>query len=239
MEINKKYISLIVPTYNEAPNIEPLMEEIVSVVDSSIADIEFIIVDDNSPDGTGRIADELSKKYPLQVIHRAGKLGLGSAVIEGINRSTRSYCGVMDADLSHDPIILNDMIKGLDNSDIVMGSRFAQGSAVEQWAWYRKLLSNTGVFFARLLTGVKDPLSGYFFFKREVVRGVSLSTVGYKILLEILVKGTYNNVKEYPYTFRMRRHSASKLNAKEYIFFAKQLIEYAWYTLVHSRRQDR
>lgn len=237
--MEKKYISLIIPTYNEAPNLQPLIEEILNVVDPACADIEFIIVDDNSPDGTGRVADELTQTYPVRVIHRTGKLGLGSAVIEGIKKSTRPYCGVMDADLSHDPIILNDMIRGLDEYDIVMGSRFAQGSAVEQWAWYRKALSNTGVFFARLLTGVKDPLSGYFLFKREVVGDVSLSTVGYKILLEILVKGTYNGVKEYPYTFRMRRFSASKLNTKEYLLFAKQLIEYAWYKLVHPRRRAR
>lgn len=226
-------VSLIVPTYNEANNLQPFIEEVWSSIDKNQIDLEFIIVDDNSPDGTGHVADELSKKYPIKVLHRPGKLGLGSAVIDGFNQSTRPIIGVMDADLSHDPNILNNLILALNENDIVLGSRFQQGSAVENWLWWRKIISHVGVFCAKILTGVKDPLSGYFFFKREVVNGVKLNTVGYKILFEILVKGNWDRVKEIPYNFRIRKFSQSKLTAKEYWLFAKQIIAYSWYKLRH------
>ncbi|MEK7069671.1 MAG: glycosyltransferase, partial [Patescibacteria group bacterium] len=112
-------VSLIIPTYNEAKNIPFLIEEIFSIVDKNRIDLEFIIVDDNSPDGTGKVAKDLADRYPIKVIHRAGKLGLGTAVIEGFKLSDREYVGVMDGDTSHDPSILNRMIVSLTDNDIV------------------------------------------------------------------------------------------------------------------------
>lgn len=232
-------ISIVIPTYNEAKNLEPLAEEIFNSIDRSAIDLELIFVDDNSPDGTGAVAEKLKEKYPVQVIHRAGKLGLGSAVIEGFKLSDRPYLGVMDADLSHDPIILDELIKSLERHDITMGSRFAAGSTVEKWAWWRRALSETGVFLTRLLTGVKDPLAGYFFFNRKVIEGVKLNTVGYKILLEILIKGNYQSVKELPYNFRIRKFSTSKLNKMEYYLFLKQLVIYSGLKLVKKIDDNR
>jgi len=225
-------VSLIIPTYNEALNLPFLVEEIFSIIDKSQIDVELIIVDDNSPDGTGLVADELSKKFPIQVAHRSGKLGLGSAVREGFNRSNRPFIGVMDADLSHDPQTLNQMIALLNECDIVVGSRFEEGSTVEQWKWWRRLISQAGVLITCLLTGVKDPLSGFFFLRRTVIENVKLDTVGYKILFEILVKGNYQKVKEVPFRFRIRKFSASKLGGKEYWLFLKQIIAYSWYKLL-------
>lgn len=230
-----KNVSIIIPTYNEAKNLPILVEEIFNIVNKNEIDLEFIFVDDNSPDGTGQVAEELAKKYPIKVIHRAGKLGLGSAVIEGFKMSNRPYLGVMDADLSHDPVILNDLILSLAENDIAVGSRFEEGSKIEKWTLDRKIISGTGIFLAKLLTGTNDPLSGYFFFKREVIEGVRLETVGYKILLEILVKGKYKNIKEFPYTFRMRKYSTSKLNNKEFLLFLKQIVEYSFYKLFHKK----
>jgi dolichol-phosphate mannosyltransferase len=224
-----KQISLIIPTYNEAENIEPLIKEIDETVDKSIADFEYIVVDDNSPDGTGAVAEKLKEQYPVRVIHRAGKLGLGSAVVEGFNASTREYVGVMDADLSHDPVILNDMVRALDECDIVIGSRFAEGSRVEKWKWWRKITSVVGVFFAKIISGARDPLSGYFILNRSVINGIKLETKGYKILFEILVKGKWKKIQEFPFTFRIRKHSTSKLNSKEYILFVRQIVSYAIY----------
>ena len=224
-----KQVSLIIPTYNEAENIETLIKEIDGVVNKSFVDFEYIIVDDNSPDGTGSIAEKLKETYPVHVIHRSGKLGLGSAVIEGFNLSTYEYIGVMDGDLSHDPIILNDMVGELENCDIVIGSRFNKDSLVENWKWWRRVVSVVGVFLAKMISGVGDPLSGYFMLKRSVIDGVQLETKGYKILFEILVKGKWSTIKELPFTFRMRRHSVSKLNMSEYILFAKQIALYAIY----------
>jgi dolichol-phosphate mannosyltransferase len=218
-------VSLITPTYNERPNIGPLAEEVFAVVaEHPDIDLELIVVDDNSPDGTGAAAEELARRHPVQVVHRPGKLGLGSAVMEGFARSDRPYLGVIDADLSHDPAILPRLIGGLRDHDLTIGSRFGRGSRVEEWAWHRKLISFAGVGLARLLTGVEDPLSGYFFLRREVLGELRLTSTGYKILLEILVKGRHSSHLCVPFVFRHRQFSSSKLNWREHLLFAKQIL---------------
>lgn len=224
-----KFVSLIIPTYNESKNLPLLVEEIFSSLDKNQINVEIIFVDDNSPDGTGVVAEELAKKFPIKVIHRAKKLGLGSAVREGFALSTRPLLGVMDADLSHDPSILNSMIHSLSEHDICVASRFKSGSSVEKWLWWRKMLSEIGVLLTKGLTGTKDPLSGYFFLRQSVIDKVPLETQGYKILFEILVKGTYKKIKEFPYQFRMRKHSTSKLDWREHWLFLKQIIQYSIY----------
>ena len=217
-------VSLVTPTYNERENIPLLVEEIFAALElESDIDLELIIVDDNSPDGTGDIAESLTERYPVRVIHRAGKLGLGSAVMEGWLSSNRDLIGVMDADLSHDPVILAKLIRSLSENDIAIGSRYDPESRVEKWPWYRKVISQSGVFLAKRLTGVQDPLAGYFFLHRRVIEGVELTSPGYKILLEILVKGKWDRYSEVPFIFRNREFSSSKLNMKEYCLFLKQL----------------
>ena len=230
-------ISLITPTYNERENIALLAKEVFSVLDGNTEiDLELIIVDDNSPDGTGDIAEELCEKFPVKVVHRSGKLGLGSAVMEGFKKSDREYLGVIDADLSHDPIVLPDLIMGLRDFDLTIGSRYDADSKVEKWPWYRKLISQTGVFLAQKLTGVQDPLAGYFFLRREVLGNMTLTSPGYKILLEILVKGDYRNFLEVPFVFRNRQFSSSKLNVKEYYLFSKQLMLFSLRKLGRDKR---
>ena len=235
MTDNKLRVSLITPTYNERENIPILAEEIFSVIatDPGI-DMELIIVDDNSPDGTGEVAEGLKDNYPLQVVHRAGKLGLGSAVMEGFALSEREYIGVIDADLSHDPSILPQLIYGLREYDVTIGSRFGETSKVEKWALHRRLTSLTGVGFARILTGVEDPLSGYFFLHRSGLGDLELTSSGYKILLEILIKGQIETHMSVPFIFRNRQFSQSKLNAKEYVLFAKQLLYFTVHKLFKS-----
>ena len=226
-------VSLITPTYNESENIPMLAEEIFQIVAGEPdIDLELIVVDDNSPDGTGEIAEALTGKYPLRVIHRPGKLGLGSAVMEGFALADRPYLGVIDADLSHDPSILPQLINGLREYDITIGSRFGETSRVEKWAWHRKLISLVGVTSARLLTGVEDPLSGYFFLHRSVLGDLQLTSSGYKILLEILVKGRYTSHLSLPFIFRNRQFSRSKLNWREHALFAKQILFFAYRKLL-------
>ena len=221
-------ISLITPTYNERENLPLLAEEIFGIIGAEPdIDLELIVVDDNSPDGTGEVAEKLQADYPLQVIRRAGKLGLGSAVMEGFARSDRPYLGVIDADLSHDPAILPELIHSLREVDLAMGSRFGETSRVEKWAWHRKLTSQVGVGSARLLTGAEDPLSGYFCLRREVLEGFALTSSGYKILLEILIKGHYEQHRSVPFVFRNRQFSSSKLNLHEYLLFAKQILYFS------------
>ncbi len=235
MTDQKLSVSLITPTYNESENVPILAQEIFSIIEpESDIDLELIVVDDNSPDGTGAVAEGLRDQYPLQVVHRAGKLGLGSAVMEGFALSKRDYIGVIDADLSHDPAILPQLIRGLREFDITIGSRFGETSKVEKWALHRRLTSLTGVGLARLLTGVEDPLSGYFFLHRKGLGDLELTSAGYKILLEILVKGRIETHLSVPFIFRNRQFSKSKLNAKEYFLFAKQLLYFSAYKLFKS-----
>lgn len=215
-----------------------LIEEIYGLINKQETDIEFIIVDDNSPDGTGRVAEGLSRQYPIKVIHRPGKLGLGSAVIEGFKRSHRDILGVMDGDMSHDPAIINNLINALKDYDIAIGSRFEVESSINNWNWWRKIVSCSGVFLAKALTGVKDPLSGYFFLHRRIIDGVELKTKGYKILFEILVKCNYSKCKEIPYTFRMRQFSSSKLNYKEFLLFGSQILSYGFYKIYKLFRRS-
>ncbi|MBI5729142.1 MAG: polyprenol monophosphomannose synthase [Candidatus Magasanikbacteria bacterium] len=222
------FVSLIIPTYNEADNLPPLLAEIFEFLPRNLA-VEIIIVDDNSPDGTGAVAEKLAAKYPITVIHRSGKLGLGSAVRAGLAAAKGDVLGVMDADLSHDPTILPQILSSLATNDIVIGSRFLPGSRVDDWPWWRRLISKVGVSLAGKITKVpaEDPLSGYFFLHRRVIAGVTLTTVGYKILFEILCQGNYATLKEIPFHFRKREHSQSKLNAREHLLFLKQLLTYA------------
>lgn len=228
-------VSLIIPTYNEAKNIPFLVEEIFDSIDKSKVNLEFIIVDDNSPDGTGKVAESLADKYPIKVINRLRKLGLGTAVTEGFNLSSREYVGVMDGDMSHNPIILNQMIISLTDNDIAIGSRFEKGGDIEgNWGLHRRIIAKSGKLMAQILTKVTDPLSGYFFMKKDVINGINLKTKGYKILLEILVKGKYEKVKEFPYVFRMRKHSVSKLNTKEFLLFLGQIIKYSFYKVIRK-----
>ena len=218
-------VSLITPTYNERENIGLLADEIFQVLEGvTDIDLELIVVDDNSPDGTGEVAEKLKEKYPVRVVHRAGKLGLGSAVMEGFALSERPYLGVMDADLSHDPIVLPRLIHALRDYDLTIGSRFGETSFVEDWAWHRKMVSLVGVAMARLLTGAEDPLTGFFFVHRRALEGLNLTSAGFKILLEILCKGDCRNHLSVPIVFRNREFSRSKLNWREHALFMKQIL---------------
>lgn len=233
-------ISLVTPTYNERENLPLLAAEIFAIIGREPdIDLELIVVDDNSPDGTGQVAEALKAHYPVEVVHRPGKLGLGSAVMAGFAQSARPHLGVIDADLSHDPAILPALIHSLRECDIAMGSRFGATSRVEHWAWHRKQISRIGVGAARLLTGVEDPLSGYFCLRRPVIQDFALTSAGYKILLEILVKGRYRRHRSIPFVFRNRQFSSSKLDLREHLLFAKQILYFSGYKLMGRQRGAR
>jgi len=176
---------------------------------------EMIIVDDNSPDGTGAHAEELGKTYNVKVIHRAGKLGLSTAVLDGVQASEGTIIVVMDADLSHPPEKISEMVERIakGGADMVIGSRYVEGGRVENWPFHRKIISKTATLLAKGLTKVKDPMSGFFAVRREAIEGVTLDPVGYKIGLEVLVKGKISKVEEVPITFADRKHGQSKLGA--------------------------
>jgi len=206
---------VIVPTYNEKDNLEELVRRTNSACASAGIEVEMVIVDDNSPDGTGKRADELGSGFRVKVVHRAGKLGLSTAVMEGFDAASGDILVVMDADLSHPPEKVPEMVSKISSgeAEMVVGSRYVKGGHVENWPVHRRLISKTATLLAKGLTTVKDPMSGFFAFKRSVIDGVVLNPVGYKIGLEILVKGKYSKVEEVPITFADRKAGKSKLGA--------------------------
>ncbi|MFH0862974.1 MAG: polyprenol monophosphomannose synthase [Candidatus Altiarchaeota archaeon] len=225
--------SVIVPTYNEANNLRSLVKRIAAA-----ADVEIIVVDDASPDGTGNVADELARKYQLKVIHRSGKLGLASAIIEGLKAASCDIVGVIDADLSHPPELLPRLIEPImsGKADLVLASRYADGGGEENWPFWRKITSRGAVMLARPLTPLRDSMTGYFFMRKSVIDGVPLDAVGFKICLEVQVKGKYNKAVEVPYTFHNRKLGKSKLNSKEYTNYIRHLIKLYMYRLRGARR---
>lgn len=204
---------MIIPTYNEKNNLDELVKRVSESLRSAGLEPEIVIVDDNSPDGTGARAEELAKEHNIKVVHRSGKLGLSSAVLEGFAAASGDILVVMDADLSHPPEKIPEMVAQITSgkAEMAVGSRHVPGGSIENWPFYRKLVSKGATILARPLTNVKDPMSGFFAIRRSVIDGVKLDPVGYKIGLEILVKGKYSKVVEVPILFANRKAGQSKL----------------------------
>ncbi len=215
-------ISIIVPTYNEKENIRKL----IPIISRNLKNYrhEIILVDDNSQDGTARAAEELSKEYPVTVLKRKGKLGLASAILHGFRHAKGDFLGVIDADLQHPPEHVMDLsLSVMNGQDIAIGSRYTRGGKIRGWGIFRSLVSRGAIILSAPLTNVKDPMSGYFFLKRKVIEDIEFNTTGYKILLEILVKGSYDHVKEIPYSFKLRESGKSKLGIGEFGNYLKLL----------------
>jgi len=218
-------LSLVVPTYNERDRLPELVRAIFAAYDAGGVDGELVIVDDNSPDGTGQVADELAQRFPIRVVHRAGKLGLGTAVIEGFTAATAEFVGVIDADLSHPPSLVPRMLAVLrqTGADIVIGSRYIPGGGTEGWDMSRRLMSTFACVLARGLTPVRDATSGFFLMRRDRARGVTISAGGFKICLELLIRSEPRLVIEVPYVFKGRTVGESKMNLKEATGYLRQL----------------
>lgn len=224
-------ISIIIPTYNESENILKILKSIKEIVPKNIK-MQTIVVDDNSPDGTGIIVDEYIKNlrnaanYTIDVIHRKTKEGLSSAVINGIKYAKGETIVVMDSDFSHPPQVIPKMIKALNSScQLVVASRYINGGKISGWPIKRKLISKFATVIAKKGLGVKsnDPLSGFFAFKKNILNGIKIDGIGFKILLEILVKTKNVNILEIPYTFSDREEGSSKLDTNTIIDYCKSV----------------
>ncbi len=218
--------SLIVPTYCESQNIAILVERVHQSLSSY--SYELVVVDDNSPDGTSEIANSLSQQYPVRVITRRNERGLASAVVEGFKQARGEILGVIDADLQHPPEVIPELLETvMSGADVVIASRYVEGGGSEGWSASRKIISKGSKLLAQVLLssarGIKDPLSGFFLLRREVIDGVELSPTGYKILLEVLVKGKAREIAEVPYIFRVRERGTSNLTSGEGIRYLKHL----------------
>jgi len=216
-------ISIVIPTYNEHENVQPLFKGIRKALDATW-DYEIIVVDDNSPDGTSDIVkQEAVRDARIKLLQRPGKLGLGSALVDGFSMATGDYWVMMDGDLSHRPEDLPDLIDALSVADIAVGSRYTKGGAVANWPMYRKIVSRGASAFGRLLVGleVRDTTSGFAAFRRETMLPIldSLNPKGFKLLLEILAKSPGSIIKEVPITFVDRQRGKSKFTANEVVLF--------------------
>ena len=222
---NGHTVSVIIPTYNEAGGIERLIASLTDVFSKAAISGEIVIVDDNSPDGTGALVDALASKFPVRCVHRAGKLGLSSAVIDGWATCTSDILGCMDGDFSHDPSIIPELVGSIERGEceLAIGSRYIKGGGITNWPLRRRITSSVAISLAKPLTPVKDITSGYFFCKRSVIDGVKLDPIGFKIGLEVIAKGKYEKAKEVPYVFTDRTHGSSKLNSGEIFNYLKQL----------------
>lgn len=218
--------SIVIPTYNEIGGIERLLTALSELFVREGLDGEIIVVDDNSPDGTGAVVDRLAARLPVRCLHRAGKLGLASGVIEGwqFARPESVAVGVMDADFSHDIAILPTMVRALlDGADLAIGSRYVPGGGIEDWPWKRKFTSQVAILLAQPLTAVRDITSGYFLVRRSALEGVELDPIGFKIGLEVMTKARYQRFVEVPYVFTDRVAGESKLNGREIVNYLRQL----------------
>ncbi len=224
-------ITIIIPTYRERENITPLVERIASALSGRNYDV--VLVDDNSQDGTEELVVSLAKKFPVEIIVRQNERGLASAVVHGIDNTGGNIVVVMDADLQHPPEIIPALLDKInDSNDIVIASRYVEGGGCGDWGLIRKIISAGAILLAHLLLPttrvVKDPMSGFFSFKRQVVSNARLRPSGYKILLEVLLGGEFQDVAEVPFKFSSRYDGESKLNARQQIEYLKHLSSLMW-----------
>lgn len=216
MKQKKPRIAIVIPTYNEAENL-PILIPRISAVLKKIPH-EIIIADDNSPDGSYKVAQRLRAKYPaVKAICRTHNKGLSPAVIDGFAIAEAEYYIVMDADLQHDENILPEFLKRFERGDeLVIASRKAQGGGVQGWSWFRRFISWGATIIARLfLPGLpSDPMSGYFGVSARLYRGMAseISPRGFKILLEIFARRNAAAVSEIGYVFKPRELGESKLS---------------------------
>jgi len=212
---------VIIPTYNEKENIEILIREILSLNLS----LDILVIDDNSPDGTGQILRNLKSKIgQLQVIHRDQKSGLASAYLKGFHYALAQgydYIFQMDADLSHQPKFLPLLWEKLQENDLVIGSRYIEGGGIVGWPWYRLFLSRFASFYARTILGVSihDFTGGFNGYKREVLAKIDFDKIisqGYAFLLELKYKAVKKGfkAKEIPIVFIERRQGKSKISKR-------------------------
>ena len=226
-------VAIVVPTYCERDNIEPLTTRIAAMADEAGLNVEVLLMDDKSSDGSVEVVNKLDEPW-LTMVEREGTRGLSPAVLEGMERARAPRIVVMDADLSHPPEAIPAMLTELDDgADFVIGSRYVPGGATaEDWGFFRLLNSKAATLLSRPFTSAQDPMAGFFAIKREVFqRAEKLDPIGFKIGLELMVKCNCTDVREVPIHFAQRNAGESKLGIKEqwkYVLHLRRLAQYRW-----------
>jgi dolichol-phosphate mannosyltransferase len=213
--------TVVVPTYNEAENVEPLVRRICA----ALPDVEIVFVDDASKDGTADRVRALASSFPVRVVERTDERGLSTAVLRGFREARTDVCVVIDADLSHPPEKAPELVKAVeDGAEVAVGSRYMAGGDIDEWPLFRRFASKAGTWLARPLTPVSDPMAGFFCLRRSLVEGVVLKPRGFKILLEILARCGVKKIAEVPIRFGDRAAGESKFSGKERKEFLRQVL---------------
>ena len=217
---------VVIPTYNEAENVEPIVRATARELDAlAPGDYRILVVDDNSPDGTGEIAESLARQLPgVDVLHRKGKAGLGQAYLAGFARALEGgarFVFEMDADFSHHPTYIRHLLKAAESADLVLGSRYVKGGGVENWGLLRRTISYGGGIYARAMlgVGVHDLTGGFKCIRREVLEAIEPQTIraeGYVFQIEVTYRAVLAGfrVREVPIIFRDREAGTSKMSAR-------------------------
>ncbi len=211
--------ALAVPTLNEAGNIDKLLGELTHALSETQYEYEIIVVDDGSTDGTVDRVREWTERDPrIRTLSRVGQRGLAGAVLYGWSHSSANLLGVIDADLQHPPQVLPQLLQEAEQADIAIASRYARENGTKGWNPVRAAVSRLSTLVAEPLIykkklRVTDPMSGFFVIHRRCIEGLSFQTSGFKLLLEILVRGRIRTAREVPYHFGLRQNGKSKANA--------------------------
>jgi dolichol-phosphate mannosyltransferase len=227
MHSSSPSVSIIVPTYREADNLPTLIERVFVSTREAGLEAELIIVDDDSNDGTEEIVAAWRERVPVRLLIRREERGLSGAVLRGFEEARYDTLLVMDADLQHPPEAIPSLVRRLHEGDcdFVVGSRYASGGRiVGDWSWFRRLNSWAATAVARPLVRLTDPMSGFFALHRRTWEQASgLDPIGYKIALELMVKGGCERPAEVPITFETRRAGESKLSLREQLRYLRHL----------------
>ncbi len=220
-------VSIIVPAFHEAQNLAALTRRVFAAVDSAGIEAELIVMDDRSGDGSVEIVRQLAGEFPVQIIERDGPRGLAPAVLDGFEHARGVTLLVMDADLQHPPEKIPELVACLTSgeADFVIGSRYADGSIEGKWSIFRQFNSRFATWLAKPLTSVRDPMSGFFALHRTTWKNAArLDPIGYKIGLELLVKGRCRKPVEVPISFGARHAGESKLTLSEQLRYLRHLL---------------
>lgn len=231
-------LTVIIPTYREEANIRKIITEVDAVLKNRAINGEILVVDDNSPDNTIAIVNELKKeKQNLNLLVRTSDHGLSQSVADGFLHADSEIFVVIDADLSHPPALIPKMYDEIRaGCDVVIGSRYMEGGGIRKWPLKRRIISLGATFLGRLLLpDITDPVSGFFAMRKSVIAGARLKPRGYKILLEVLGKGTWERDREIPFEFSDRETGTSKLKIKTIIEYAGQVADIALYSFTHHK----
>ena len=216
--VSENHFSLVVPTLNEAGNIDKLLTALTDALRETPYEYEIVVVDDGSTDGTmEQVRDWTKRDARVRLFSRTGERGLAGAVLYGWGQSRANLLGVIDADLQHPPELLPELLKQTEHADIAIASRYARNQGTKGWNPLRAAVSRLSTLAASPLIRkhlqVTDPMSGFFVIRRRCIEGLAFQTTGFKLLLEILVRGRIGTAREVPYQFGLRRAGRSKASA--------------------------